>query len=228
MKNPMTPMISGVRGFFSLLVIVSLVGGCTRQQGLFPNYQDDDMRERHLMKSKPIQQSLTITPIGPAQDRISPADADRINRFVDQFKLASLSQLTIDYAGSGNARTAVNALVKDLDSSQITTRSETMKSGVVQIVFSYTAVQTVLDKSCDGIRTDGGNTLFVPNKTIGCAYSKAFAQQVNDPRDLIDPRPIEKKYYSSTNNPNGSKSETEDASTTTPNKISDAIKSIIN
>jgi type IV pilus biogenesis protein CpaD/CtpE len=33
---------------------------------------------------------------------------------------------------------------------------------------------------------------------MGCAFTAAFAQQVAEPRDLVEPRQQDKKYYKST------------------------------
>ena len=181
----------------SLLLVAVLSTGCTRQQGLLPNYLEDDLRERHVIKQQPMQQRLSVVPIGPGHDRISPNDMDRIKSFVGTYQLSALSSLDITYSGSQAAQPLIANLLKSLDESRVTTRAAGSKSGFNEIVFSYTATQTVLDRNCAGSHSEGGGTLMVPNKTMGCALTTAFAQQIDQPRDLIEPRPLDKKFYTS-------------------------------
>jgi pilus biogenesis lipoprotein CpaD len=183
---------------FSLLPLVVMVTGCTSQDGLLPSYKEDDLRERHLMKQQTTLQKLTVIPIGPQRDQINPNDADRITSFVESYKLSGLDRLIITYYNSKAAEPAVAAQLKSLNETRTTTKTAGTKSGPVEIVFSYAAIQTVLDRNCDGRRTDGGLTFMVPNKTMGCAFTAAFAQQVAEPRDLVEPRQQDKKYYKST------------------------------
>ena len=180
---------------FSLLTLVLLTTGCTRQEGLLPNYKEDDLRERHLIKQQSVLQKLTVIPIGPNRNQISPYDTDRITKFVENYKLSGLDQLNITYQNSHAAEPAITALLKSLNETGNTTKPAGSKSGPVEIVFTYIATQTVLDRSCAGTRTDGGQTFMVPNKTIGCAFTSAFAQQVDQPRDLVEPRQRDKKFF---------------------------------
>lgn len=212
---------------FSLLALACLTAGCTRQQGVLPNYQEDDIRERHLMKQQSQLQKLSIIPIGPNQDQISPYDTNRIIGFVENYKLSGLDHLTITYHGSKAAEPTIDALLNGLNETRSKTKSAPSKPGSTEIIFSYAAIQTVLDRNCEGSRTDGGMTLMVPNKTMGCAYSVAFAQQVDQPRDLVDPRQQDKKYYLSTIQPNTTNNDNSTNSNSS-SKATDAIKSLLN
>jgi len=213
---------------FSLLPLVILITGCTRQDGLLPNYKEDDLRERHLMKQQTTLQKLTVIPIGPERNQISPYDTDRIKSFVDGYKLSGLDRLTITYYNSQAAEPAVADQFKSLNETRTTTKSAGTKSGPVEIVLSYTAIQTVLDRNCDGRRTDGGLTFMVPNKTMGCAFTAAFAQQVDQPRDLIEPRQQDKKYYKSTTNDAPASTNSTNASGNSSNNPIEALKSLLN
>ena len=212
----------------SLLPLMILTTGCTRPEGLLPNYKEDDLRERHLMKQQATLQKLTVIPIGPQRDQISPNDSDRITSFVEGYKLSGLDRLTITYSNSQAAEPAIAAQLKSLNEIRTTTKSAGTKSGPVEIVFSYTAIQTVLDRNCDGRRTDGGQTFMVPNKTMGCAFTAAFAQQVDQPRDLVEPRQQDKKYYKSTITDTPAPTNSNTTNGNSNNNPIEAIKSILN
>jgi len=107
--------------FFSLLPLVIMVTGCTSQDGLLPSYQEDDLRERHLMKQQTTLQKLTVIPIGPQRDQINPNDADRITSFVESYKLSGLDRLIITYYNSKAAEPAVAAQLKSLNETRTTT-----------------------------------------------------------------------------------------------------------
>lgn len=216
MIRPVMTQISQTKPMlYSLLVFALLTTGCTRQQGVLPNYQEDDLRERHLVKQQPVLKKLSVIPVGPKQEQISPYDSDRIASFIQDYKLSGLDHLTITYAGSRSAEPAITALLKNLDEAHNTTKTTKAQTGQVEIIFSYPAIQTVLDRNCEGRRTDGGMTLMVPNKTMGCAYAVAMAQQIDQPRDLVEPRQRDKKYYQST--------ATSTPATTATNNTSDSV-----
>ncbi len=197
MTHKSASLIQSKLSLMGLLLVAILSTGCTRQQGFLPNYLEDDLRERHMIKQQPMQQRLSVIPVGPGQDQISPNDMDRIKSFVGTYQLSALSSLSITYSGSQAAQPVVSRLLKSLDESRFMTKVADSKSGSNEIVFSYAATQTVLDRNCAGTHSEGGLTLMVPNKTMGCAFTTAFAQQIDQPRDLIEPRPRDKKYHTS-------------------------------
>jgi len=215
-------------GLFILFGLALLMTGCTNQQGILPNYQEDDLRERHQVKQQVVLHKLSVIPIGSKQNQLSPYDTNRIIGFVEKYKLSGLDRLTITYSGSQAAKPMVAALLKNLGETIITTKSNGSKSGPGEIVFSYPATQTVLDRNCEGNRTDEGRTLMVPNKTMGCAYTEAFSRQVDQPRDLIEPRQRDKHYYSAPKTNNTTSTSSNSSSVNSGTNPADIIKSILN
>jgi pilus biogenesis lipoprotein CpaD len=179
---------------FALLCLAVMMAGCSASQQARNNYLDDDMRERHVVRPQTVVQHLNVQPIGPQHDRLNQADADRIKAFVQSYQSKGLDDLKISYSGSQAAQPAINALLKKANIHNVAVISGS-SSGGHEIVLSYSAIQPVLVGDCQGSRTQGGDTFSVPNKTMGCSVTTAFAQQVDNPRDLIEPRAVEKKFY---------------------------------
>jgi pilus biogenesis lipoprotein CpaD len=229
MIKPLMTRVSKKKPILFILFGLSLLtAGCTRQQGVLPNYQEDDLRERHLIKQQSMLEKLSVIPVGPKQDRINPYDIERITSFVQNYKLSGLDHLTITYVGSRSAEPAITALLKSLDETDSTTKSIGAQGRKIEILFSYTTIQAALDRSCEGRRTDGGITLMVPNKTMGCAYSVALAQQIDQPRDLVEPRQRDKKYYQSTSTSSPATATTSSTSDSAGGSPLNALKSLLN
>ena len=185
------------------------------------------MRERHLVKQQTKIQNLSILPIGPKHDQISQNDLERITAFVGDYKESGLDSLKVTYAGSQAVQPALTALLNKLGESKTVSTNGKARLGMAEVVLSYTAIEAVLDRDCQGRHTDGGMTFMVPNKSIGCAYTLAFAKQINDPRELSEPRALEKKFVKSNSSANGSKTSSETQSSDSSGKGVDSLISAI-
>ena len=57
-----------------------------------PNYQEDDLRERHQVKQQVVLNKLSVIPIGSKQNQLSPYDTNRIIGFIENYKLSGLDR----------------------------------------------------------------------------------------------------------------------------------------
>lgn len=230
----MTPTIDpALKAAQSALLVTLICGlltaGCTKQQGILPNYVEDDLRERHLIKQQARPQKLTVMPVGSNHDQISPSDLPKITRFVEGFQLNGSGYLAIEFAGSKASEPAIMAIMTEMNEKRTTTKTGDTKSGSVAVILSYTSIQSVLDRNCEGTRTEGGQTYMVPNKTMGCSYALAFAQQVENPRDLIEPQPREKVYYTPKAGYSNTTTTTDKSKSTDPvTNLAEGLKSLLN
>jgi pilus assembly protein CpaD len=176
-----------LRGFCLAAVITA--GSCSARSDGDKMIFDDPVAN-HPILVQPSSQSLKVN-VSPAG--VAPADAARLDAFVDGYQTHGNGKIVISAPSGALANAEMAALADHINAmgvsrDQILMASRDTAPGDAQVELNYVSYQASTAQ-CGDWSEDLAFTL--DNKTaanLGCAVQHNIAAQVADPRDLMGPR----------------------------------------
>ena len=178
------------RGFCLAAVLVA--GSCTTN---FHKDADnfDDPIANHPITVEPSYQSLKVSYSGGA---LAPADAPKLEAFLNDYRQHGNGKIAISVPAGANMQQTVVALGNQINEmgvsrDRILVASRDAGTGGSQVELNYISYQA-RTADCG----DWSEDLFytAENRTasnFGCANQHNMAMMVADPRDLMEPRPMD-------------------------------------
>lgn len=178
------------RGFCLAAVLVA--GSCTTN---FHKDADnfDDPVANHPITVEPSYQSIKVSYSGGA---LAPADAPKLEAFLNGYRQHGNGKIAISVPAGANMQQTVVALGNQINEmgisrDRILVASRDAGTGGSQVELNYISYQA-RTSDCG----DWSEDLFytAENRTasnFGCANQHNIAMMVADPRDLIEPRPMD-------------------------------------
>ena len=202
-----SPSRVGSLGFVALALLAAPLGACTSRLDRVVNQAQaipDDYRQRHPIVLTNAAQTLDVFPGGPS-GQLDQRQMKDIEAFVKAYKSAgqgAMQVLVPRGAGHGGAvsqatLTAVrHALVHYGMHGYINAGSYDVTDATLAapLRLSFTRLSAKLGSNCGDWPADlvGGSTTQSwenrPYYNLGCATQQTLAAQVDDPRDLVNPR----------------------------------------
>jgi pilus assembly protein CpaD len=183
---------SAFRGFCVAAVI--LVSGCSvpREDG---GFSFEDGARNHPIRVEPSYQSLKLA-YSAADQGLSPADAARLDAFVGDYQEHGNGAIAVSAPAGASANQQITFFADRINQmgiarDHILVSTHEAAAGDTRVEIDYVAYQAHADR-CGDWSEDLSDTMSNGTpRNFGCAVQQNIAAQIADPRDLMQPRPME-------------------------------------
>lgn len=179
---------------FTSLAALLLAGSCAAPgDGPTPgNFTDPTAN--HAIAVEPAYRSVKL-PFSAADAGLMPDDSARFNDFVSRYLASGNGAISITAPSGGEA--AINYFGERLASmgvprNRILVGTRQQGDNDARVELSYMSYSAHVENCSNDWPTDWGDTWDnAPTPNFGCAVQKNMAAMLADPRDMVEPRPMD-------------------------------------
>ena len=180
---------------FTSLAALLLAGSCAAPNGDGPTPGNfSDPTANHPIAVEPAYRSVKL-PFSAADAGLMPDDSARFNAFVSRYLSSGNGAISITAPAGGES--AISYFGERLASmgvprNHILVGTRQPGDNDARVELSYMSYSAHVENCSNDWPTDWGDTWDnAPTPNFGCAVQKNMAAMLADPRDMVEPRPME-------------------------------------